>query len=280
MKEISESGGSSPMKLSVTMALTADEMAPIVLRGNYIENIKKASDMGYDSVEIHVNDPKTLDVEQILKACRRYNVDVSTLGTGMGYVIDGLSFTSPDENIRKKAVERILGHVEAAGKMGAKVIIGSIRGTIPDRIESKKYQKYAAECTKMCLEKAEAKGVTLLVEAINRYETNFINTAQDGLEFISKLNSKYIKIHLDTFHMNIEEDDLTKSIIMAGKHLGHMHFADSNRWYPGRGHIAFEEIIKALKEIDYDMAVAFECLPMPSPEEAARKAMDNIKSIL
>lgn len=267
------------MKLSVTMALTADEMAPIVLRGDYIENIKKASAMGYDSVEIHVNDPKTLDVEQILKACREYNIDVSTLGTGMGYVIDRLSFTSPDEDIREKAVERILDHIDVAEKMGAKVIIGSMKGTIPDRSECKKYQEYAIECTKKCLEKAEAKKVTLLIEAINRYETNFINTAEEGLEFISKLNSEYIKIHLDTFHMNIEEDDMTKSIIMEGKHLGHMHFADSNRCYPGKGHINFEEIITALKEIDYNGAIAFECLPLPNPEEVAIKAIDNFKKL-
>ncbi|MDK2879479.1 MAG: hypothetical protein PWR06_2195 [Thermoanaerobacteraceae bacterium] len=268
------------MKLSVTMALTAGETAPIVLRGDYAQNIRKAAEMGYDSAEIHVNDPKTLDVEQILNTCRKYNIDVSTIGTGMGYVIDKLSFTSPDENIRKKAVERIIDHVDVAEKMGADVIIGSMRGTISDQSDCKTYQEYAVECIKKCLEKAEAKKVTLLIEAINRYETNFINTAEDGLEFISKFDSEYIKIHLDTFHMNIEEYDMKKCIIMAGNRLGHMHFADSNRWYPGRGHIAFEDIIEALKKIDYNGAIAFECLPLPTPEEAAQKALNNIKSIL
>jgi sugar phosphate isomerase/epimerase len=268
------------MKLSVTMAQAADEIAPIVFRGDYIENIKKASAMGYDSVEIHVNDPKTLDVEQILNACRKYNVDVSTIGTGMGYVIDRLSFTSPDEDIREKAVERILDHIDVAKKMGAKVIIGSIRGTIPDRSEYKKYQEYAIECTKKCLEKAEAKKVTLLIEAINRYETNFINTAEEGLEFVSKLNSEYIKIHLDTFHMNIEEDDMTKSIIMAGKHLGHMHFADSNRWYPGKGHINFKNVLKALKRIEYNGSIAFECLSLPRQDQAAISALKYIRDLM
>lgn len=266
------------MKLSVTMALTADETAPIVLRGDYAQNIRKAAEMGYDSVEIHVNDPKTLNVEQILNACRKYNVDVSTIGTGMGYVIDRLSFTSPDENIREKAVERILDHVDVAEKLKAGVIIGSMRGVIPGSREFIKYKEYAVECTKKCLEKAESKKVILLIEAINRYETNFINTAAEGMEFISQFNSEFLKLHLDTFHMNIEEGDMAKSIILAGKYLGHMHFADSNRWYPGKGHIAFDEIIKALKEINYKGAVAFECLPLPNPEDAAKKALENIKS--
>lgn len=266
------------MKLSITMANDAGEMAPIVLRGDYTENIKKASELGYDCVEIHVNNPKTLDVEQILKACRKYNIDVSTIGTGMGYVIDGLSFTSPDEDIREKAVKRILDHIDVAEKLEAGVIIGSMRGVIPDSREFKKYKEYAVECTKKCLEKAESKKVTLLIEAINRYETNFINTAAEGMEFILQFNSEFLKLHLDTFHMNIEEDDIAKSIILAGKHLGHIHFADSNRWYPGKGHIAFDEIIKALKQINYKGVIAFECLPLPNPETAAQKALKNIKS--
>lgn len=268
------------MKLSATMAQTAGDMAPILLRGDYIENIKKAAGMGYDCVEIHVNDPKTLDWDKIQKACRENNIYVSTLGTGMGYVIDKLSFTSSDENVREKALQRILDHIDVAGKLGAKVIIGSMRGTIPKKSEFKKYEKYAFECIQKCIEKAEQKRVTLVMEAINRYETNFINTAVQGLEFISQFNTEYIKLHLDTFHMNIEEEDMAKSIKMAGSYLGHMHFADSNRWYPGKGHIDFKEIIKALKTINYTGAIAFECLPLPNPEEAAGQALSNIKSNL
>ncbi|NLU10661.1 MAG: sugar phosphate isomerase/epimerase [Tepidanaerobacter acetatoxydans] len=265
------------MKLSITIAKEASKNAPIVLRGSYTENIKKAAKMGYDAVEIHVNDPNTLDIGEIQKACEENNIVVSTIGTGMGYGMDGLSFTDPDGTVRDMAVKRIFDHICAAKELDAKVIIGSMRGTIADTNDRKKYEEYALKCFDKIMNSAEKNNVIILNEAINRYETNFINNIEESLEFIEKINSPYLKLHLDTFHMNIEEQDMVKSILKAGKSLGHFHFADSDRWYPGHGHIDFKSIIKALKDISYDDYIAFECLPLPTPDEAARKGQNYIK---
>lgn len=268
------------MRFSITMAKEAGPGAPIVLRGSYIENIKRAAQMGYDAVEIHVNDPDTLDVEGILKACEENEIDVSTLGTGMGYVIDHLSFTDDDKLVREKAVERIKNHIDVAEKFKAKVIIGSMRGSIHDIKDYIKYENYALDCTKKVLEYAEKKEVIVLMEAINRYETNFINNVDQGIEFIDRVNSPYLKLHLDTFHMNIEEADIYKSMEKAGDILGHFHFADSNRRAPGWGHMNFKKIMESLKKIQYTGDIAFECLSLPNPEEAAQKAIEHIKSIM
>ena len=268
------------MKLSITIAESAAENAPIVLRGSYAENIQKAAQMGYDAVEIHVKDPNTLDIKEIQKACDKNNIAVSTIGTGMGYGIDGLSFTDPDDDVRERAVKRIFDHISAAKKLNAKVIIGSMRGTIIDTNDRKKYKNYAFECFDKVINFAEKNNVTILNEAINRYETNFINNVEESLEFIKKINSPHLKIHLDTFHMNIEEPDMGKSILKAREFLGHFHFADSDRWYPGHGHIDFRSIIRALKDIKYDGFIAFECLPFPTPDVAAEKSIKNIKPLL
>lgn len=271
------------MKLSITMAKEAGEMAPIVLRGSYTDNIKKAAKMGYDAVEIHVNDPYSLDTESILKTCEESGISVSTLGTGMGFVKDRLSFTDTDSFIRGKAVERINDHIAVAKKIGAMVIIGSMRGIIPDLNDYEKYEGYAIECTKKVMECAAKNEVVLVMEAINRYETNFINTVEEGMEFLNKVTSSpspYIKLHLDTFHMNIEEADLCKSIEMAGAVLGHFHFADSNRWAPGCGHIDFKRVMNSLKKIKYSGYISFECLPLPTPDEASKKAIDYIKPFM
>lgn len=83
------------MKISLAIAKEAGKNAPIVLRGCYAENIIKAAKIGYDFVEIHVNDPKTLDIHKIQRVCEENNIAVSTIGTGMGYTVDGLSFTDP-----------------------------------------------------------------------------------------------------------------------------------------------------------------------------------------
>lgn len=265
------------MKLSITIAKEAGENAPIVLRGSYTENIIKASKIGYDAVEIHVNDPKTLDIKEIQRACEQNNITVSTIGTGMGYTVDGLSFTDPDSNMRHKAVARILDHIDVAKKLDAKVIIGSMRGKVPDTNEYDKYEGYALDCFRKVMEDAERQGVIITLEAINRYETNFINNVYQGLQFIDKVGSDNLKLHIDTFHMNIEEKDFKESIKMAGATLGHVHFADSNRWYPGAGHLDFKAIISVLKEINYSGAIAFECLPFPTQKEAAIKGLEYVK---
>lgn len=265
------------------MAKEAGEMAPIVLRGSYTDNIKKAAQMGYDAVEIHVNDPRSLDIGEIQKTCKESKTSVSTLGTGMGFVVDGLSFTDPDTSIREKAIERIRGHINVAKKLNAMVIIGSMRGIIPELSEYEKYEEYAIECTKKVMEYAAKNEVIVVMEAINRYETNFINSVEEGMEFLHKVSSSsspYIKLHLDTFHMNIEEADLCKSIETAGVTLGHFHFADSNRWAPGCGHIDFKKIMDSLKKIKYNGYISFECLPLPTPDESAKKAIDHIKPFL
>ncbi len=268
------------MKLSLSIAHKAPESAPFVLRGPYVESLRKAAALGYDAVEIHIRDPWELEIEQILKVCREEGLTVSTLGTGLGYVVDKLSLTHPEAKVRQEAVKRLLDHIQVASYFGAGVIIGSMRGVIGEAGQFKQYEGYAAEGLALCLEKAKECGVTLFLEAINRYETNFLNTAEEGLDFLARFNSPYLKLHLDTFHMNIEEADFSESIKKAGEALGHVHFADSNRLYPGRGHIDFKEIIIALRDIAYNGYIALECLPYPSPEEAAAGALKYIKRLL
>lgn len=268
------------MKISLAIAKEAGKNAPIVLRGCYAENIIKAAKIGYDFVEIHVNDPKTLDIHKIQRVCEENNIAVSTIGTGMGYTVDGLSFTDPDSSVRQKAVERIFEHIQVAKELNAKVIVGSMRGKVPNTSEYDKYEGYALDCFKAVMENAEKQSVIITLEAINRYETNFINNVYEGIRFIEKVGSEYLKLHIDTFHMNIEEKDLIESIKMAKATLGHVHFADSNRWYPGAGHLDFEAIISVLKEINYSGAIAFECLPLPTQEEAAVKGLEHVKQYM
>src|SRR5207237_545298 len=105
---------------------------------------------------------------------------------------------------------------------------------------------------------AEQKGVTICLEPLNRFETDFINTCDQGLKMIADVASPALKLHLDTFHMNIEEKNQAKSIKKAGKQLAHVHACGSDRGTPGGDHIAWPEIVKALKSIKYDGDVVIE----------------------
>lgn len=105
---------------------------------------------------------------------------------------------------------------------------------------------------------AKEYGVMLLLEPLNRYSTQYCNTAQDALATARMVNHPNFGVMLDTFHMNIEEDTFEAAISSSKDLLGHMHFADNNRKMPGQGHIDFVEIIKALKEIRYQKWISLE----------------------
>ena len=107
-------------------------------------------------------------------------------------------------------------------------------------------------------EQARASGVTLNLEVVNRFESNLLNTTAQGLAFISDTGMENIYLHLDTFHMNIEEPDPAQAIRSAGKRLGYFHIGESNRGYLGSGTVDFSAVFDALVEIGYDDFITFE----------------------
>ena len=126
--------------------------------------------------------------------------------------------------------------------------------------------------------KTYEKNVILLLEPINRYETNLINTLDEGMEVINEIGSENLKLIPDTFHMNIEEKSFEESLIKAKSYVKYIHFADSNRLAPGRGHINFKSIIFTLEENDYMGAIGVEILPLPDDYNAARNSIEFLDS--
>src|SRR5205814_2633380 len=119
-------------------------------------------------------------------------------------------------------------------------------------------------------EQAARFGVPLMFEPLNRYETNLVNTVEDGVKLLASLSACNVKLLADLFHMNIEEANPPAAIRAGTGHIGHLHLADSNRRPAGVGHTDFGPIAAALREIGYDGYVSAECLPYPDPDGAAR----------
>lgn len=116
--------------------------------------------------------------------------------------------------------------------------------------------------TKLCEDwgrTAAKSGTSLLIEPLNRYETHLIRTLQDGVEICERVGNPHVRIMADFFHMSIEEQDLPAAIRSAGKHIAHVHLADSNRQMPGLGHTDFKSGFAALREIGYTGYMALEC---------------------
>ncbi len=268
------------MRISITVAKNVSENFPVVLRGkDLLESLRKAKEYGYSSVELHLEDIELKEFLTLTRVIEQEDIHVSALGTGLAYVKEGLSFSNKDDFIRKEAVKRVKKFVEVASFWGSKVIIGSIRGRVWQLNEKEIYIKLIIDSFKEVLDEAEKNRVTLLVEPLNRYETNFINKVEEGLEFIKNLSSEYLKLHLDTFHMNIEEDNIKEAIEKAKSFVKHFHFADNQRKYPGSGHINFEEIREAIINIGYSEYIGIECLPLPNAETVAKESLKFLRGL-
>ena len=168
---------------------------------------------------------------------------MSAVGTGQAYGEEGLSFSSPNNEIRKKAIRRIKNYIRFASSFGAQVIIGLIRGKIEESVDRKIAEEWTLEAMRECAKLAQECGIGLTFEPINRYETNFVNRVEEAVEFLKRLGEQNVGLLIDTFHMNIEEISIYQSIERAKDHLSHVHFADSNRWAPGCGHLDFQPLL-------------------------------------
>lgn len=266
------------MKLSVVISTQPAAFSALAFKGRLEENIAKISALGYDGVELAVRDPAELDVSAIHTWLTKLNLQVPAIGTGQAYGEEGLSLTHPEKRIRRKAINRINSQAELSDHLGSVVIIGLVRGKIDQGVTSSQAERWLLEALSECAQNNE--NITFAIEPINRYETDLINTVQSGLKFVKKINRLNVGLLLDTFHMNIEEPSMLDSIKSTQDRLFHFHLADSNRWYPGAGHIDFREIIETLDQIGYQGFVSAEIMPLPDPVTAVEKTIEYMRGII
>lgn len=264
-------------KVGVSISPTKSKFSSILFSGNLDKGLKNASILGYDGVELSLLDSHDIDWEWIMERLENLGLHVYTIATGQTYYTDGYSLFSMEEDKRKKAVDRVKGHIDFASRLGSMVIIGGIRGETAEKERKLEQAKEGKLAISECADYAEKKGVILLLEPINRYETNLINTLDEGVELIEEIGNKNLKLLPDTFHMNIEEKSLEESLFRARSYIEYIHFADSNRLAPGWGHIDFDRIVATLKKIDYRGAVGIEILPEPDDYRAAKQAISYVR---
>ena len=268
------------MDLSIAIATDAGELAPIVMRGDYFENIEKCAKIGYPFIELHIRDPKEFDLERGKKVCKDNNIGISTIGTGTGYGIDGLGLACRDDKVRQGAVQRIKDHIDLAAEFDAKVIVGLMRGLLKDNTSRKQYDLDLKDSLAKCLDYASATNTMIVLESINRYECDTYKTIAECIPLMKDMGSDLLKIHIDTYHMNIEEANIRESILEGGEYIGHCHLADSNRMYPGAGHYDFDGTIQALRDINYKGILAMECMYHPDQDTAALGAYKTMTEVL
>lgn len=267
------------MKLSIVLSTHAAQFQAVAFKGDFEANIAKIAGWGYDGVELAIRDPKMVNADELARVVEAHGLVVPAIGTGQAWGEEGLSFTDADPAVRAAAIERIKSHVPLASRFDAVIILGLIRGITPDGQTHEQSMTYLVEALQECSAVAAREGVRFALEPLNRYETDLIHTAADGLGLIERVGAENFGLLLDTFHMNIEELSIEESIRAGSERIFHFHVADSNRWYPGAGHLDFKSILDTLFAAGYQGYVSGEFMPNPDADTSAREAITYLRSI-
>jgi sugar phosphate isomerase/epimerase len=240
-------------KYSMTQWIAGDED----IENSFIR-LKK---YGYDGIEFAA-EPYTLDQDRLQSLMRKYAISCTSL---CGIFPEARDLTAPVGEGGEAAVDYLKSSVDFAVKVGASLII-----VVPSPVgrvgpaANRSYDKAwcnAITNIRSAADYAQSKGIKFAIEAINRYETYFVNTLTKALKLVEEINHSAVNLMADLFHMSIEENNLSASLRMIAKYLVHVHIADNTREAAGLGTTNFKEILYTLRDIGYKGALTMEFMP-------------------
>ncbi len=215
-----------------------------------------AKKAGYDYIEMLMIEPDKIDVAMTKAVLSEYGL-FATASLGLSAETD---VTSTNPSIVKKGDELLRKVVDKLHAIGSTELCGVIYcslGKYPGPASAENRANSIAAVARLA-DYAADKGININLEVVNRYETNIMNTGKEGLKFLEAVNRPNAYLHLDTYHMNIEEDGMSQAVLDAGDALGYVHIGESHRGYLGSGNVDFDTFFTALKKINYSGPITFE----------------------
>lgn len=218
--------------------------------------IARTAEVGFDLIEMSVMDPKLVDVEHTRRELER-----AKIGGTMSFGLDASTDISSNDPEKTRAGQaRLIEYIHLCRDLGATHLCGILHSA---------FQKYAVPTTKEGVarsvdvlrhvgEIAAESHITLGLEVVNRYESNVLNTAAQAVEMCRRIDLPNVRAHLDVYHMNIEESDMSSAIIETGDYIGYFHTGDSHRGYLGSGSIDLTAAFRALVKSGYKGPITFE----------------------
>jgi len=217
---------------------------------------RMTAEAGYNLLELPLLDPYSFDVEAAKKSLAPFNLKISS---SMGHSLDSdISSEDPDAVTAGEAkLNKIL---EILHELESNYFVGVMYSALNKYKEpaTKKGRQNSMEVLRRVADRAQGFGIQLGLEVVNRYETNIMNTARQGLTYLADLDHANVGIHLDTYHMNIEESDMVQPVLDCGDKLVYVHIGESHRGYLGSGNVDFDNFHKALNRIGYSGPITFE----------------------
>ena len=206
---------------------------------------------GFDGVEVPLFRPAEFPAADIRKATTANGLECTICSV----LVPGLSLISDDRDVRTKTRQHLKEAIAASAEAGAKTIAGPLYspvGYLPGRRRTADEWAWAVEAYQEVGPVLAEHGVTLAVEPLNRFETHFLNTAADAKALCDQVDHPNVGVLFDTFHANIEEKDIAAGYRTVGKHLKHVHTCENDRGIPGSGHVEWDAVFQALRDLNYD----------------------------
>lgn len=266
------------IRSAVTVSLVPEARGgPFVFWDDLAVACREASALGFDAVEIFAPSSTAVDRAELRRLLDEHSLQVAAVGTGAGMVKHKLSLTSPHAAERSRAVAFVQEMIDFGGEFGAPAIIGSMQGRWGSELDKTAALTYLGDALATLGGYARQYGMPLIYEPLNRYETNLLNTLGDAAAFLESSAIDNVKLLADLFHANIEEIDIAAALRATSTDVGHIHFVDSNRRAAGMGHLDYEPIAAALREINYNGYASAEVLSYPDARTAAEQTMNMFR---
>ena len=234
----------------------------LLFRETFLEKdlplLEKCKAMGFDAVEIIPFDPDGFPAAKVKQVAADIGLTINT-GYGMP---DQYNIISPDPVVRRNGIEFSKKLIDLSNEAGAKVFGGMIYcgwGYLTGKMRTAEEWKWAVEGYQEIATYAQScSDLVLGIEPVNRFESHFINTAADAVKFLTAVGVPNVKVHLDTFHMIREEDDMVRAVLETGKHIGYVHACENQRGIPGSGMVPWVGMFRAFKQVGFDGCMTIE----------------------
>lgn len=232
--------------------------------------LEKSAQHGYRTIEFAYLRPELFDLDRLARKAQSLDMEI---GVTMGLPRDK-DVSSTDADTVKAGKLMLADAVRAVRDIGGNKLGGILYSahTKYDRQPTPDGWKNSVQAIAETAEIASDAGVDIVLEVVNRFESNLLNTTAQGLKFLDETGRDDVRLHLDTFHMNIEEANLAAAIRLADDRLGYFHIGESNRGYLGDGVIDFDSIFDALLDIEYQRDIVFESFSAAVVDESLTRA--------
>jgi D-psicose/D-tagatose/L-ribulose 3-epimerase len=206
---------------------------------------------GFDGIEVPMFHPADFDLPDIRRGLEQNGLECTVCAV----LPAGLGVGADDASVRRKTRTHIEDCIKATAEAGAKIMAGPLYspvGYLPGRRRTADEWSWAVECFQSLGPVLSRHDVTLAIEPLNRFETYFLNTAEDAAALCDQIDHPNVGILFDTFHANIEEKSIGQGYRTVARHLKHVHTCENDRGIPGSGHVEWKDVFKALRDIGYD----------------------------